>query len=293
MMPQDAVAICVPGNDAGRHVAHIYPPREQYPLGTPRYVNDRPNLFLDVVDILDGNPPAIDDENAPIPQGSTVSLRFLAARAARASADGSGNMDRFNDGRNLWGKIVEHAARTVRTPDAPPITDVRRTHNWKKSQPMRDVCADPDAWFVSGFYARSNARKDAFHAWRGLDQVFDAVSQRVAAGAVGEGADEGARSTLESIERMRIARDGNADYPTYGQIAELVGDSNMLVFHNDASLADWIRGQIKDGEDMYQDTPVDIIVAPDPGVDEDSPSYLEPHSIMPASHLANVLSPRR
>ena len=34
---------------------HVYPPQEQYPLANGRYINDASDLFLDIIDILDGN----------------------------------------------------------------------------------------------------------------------------------------------------------------------------------------------------------------------------------------------
>ncbi|MDD6373868.1 MAG: hypothetical protein PUF97_05265 [Bifidobacteriaceae bacterium] len=281
------IVLLTPGDDAGMRVAHVYPPLEQYPLGNDRYINDRPNVFLDVVDIMDGNDPAPnasdEDTDAGLAdEGNSVSLRSLAQRAARAAADGSGNARRFKDGRDLWNKITSHALANVSQPDAEPIVDVRRTHNWKKNQPLRNHGADPGAWFVSGYYSRSNVRKDAFHAWRGLDQVFSAIAETADADA----------ETVQEVEKLRVARDGNADYPTYADIAVLVGDSNMLVFHNDRSFAEWLRDQGKAQEFMTPDTPVDVCVAPDPTADADDPGYIAPRSQMPAAHLANVLAPR-
>lgn len=280
------VALLVPGDDAVMRVAHVYPPLEQYPLGTDRYVNDRPNLFLDVLDITDGNEPRDDADSeaqALAEAGNSVSLRSLAQRAARASADGSGNARRFKDGRDLWGKITAHALAAVNAAGEEPILDVRRSHNWKKNQPLRDHGADPEAWFVSRFYSRSNSRKDAFFAARGMDQVFTALT--------GGGISVDAQ-VVEDVERTRIARDGNADYPTYAQMARLLDDSNMLVFHDDASFAQWLREQAKAQDVMYPDTPVDVWTEPDPSADPDDSSYLAPHSQLPAAHLANVLAPR-
>lgn len=297
MLPDGGdVALLVPGDDAVMHVAHVYPPLEQYPLGSDRYINDRPNLFLDALDITDGNEPRDDagaganaDTNADTDAqqradaGNSVSLRSLAQRAARASADGSGNARRFKDGRDLWAKITAHALAAVSTPGAEPILDVRRNHNWKKNQPLRNHGADPGAWFVSRFYSRSNSRKDAFFAARGMDQVFTALAEGNAA------ADP---EVLQEVERARIARDGNADYPTYAQMAKLLDDSNMLVFHDDVSFATWLREQGKAQDVMYPDTPVDVWTEPDPTADPDDPGYLAPHSQLPAGHLANVLAPR-
>ncbi len=280
------VALLVPGDDAVMRVAHVYPPLEQYPLGTDRYVKDRPNLFLDVLDITDGNEPRDDADSeaqALAEAGNSVSLRSLAQRAARASADGSGNARRFKDGRDLWGKITAHALAAVNAAGEEPILDVRRSHNWKKNQPLRDHGADPEAWFVSRFYSRSNSRKDAFFAARGMDQVFTALT--------GGGISVDAQ-VVEDVERTRIARDGNADYPTYAQMARLLDDSNMLVFHDDASFAQWLREQAKAQDVMYPDTPVDVWTEPDPSADPDDSSYLAPHSQLPAAHLANVLAPR-
>ena len=47
--------------EAGLSYAHIYPEYEQYPLATDRYVRNRRNLFVDIIDILDGNNPFSDD----------------------------------------------------------------------------------------------------------------------------------------------------------------------------------------------------------------------------------------
>lgn len=269
---------------------HVYPPQEQYPLANGRYINDAPDLFLDIVDILDGNADdycAADTADAgslPGIPGSVVHLRSLCAHAARRAADGSGNARRFKDARALWDKIEKHVLEHIVTPEAQPITDVRRSHNWKKNQPYKGVPANPDAWFVTEVYSRSNPRKDVFKAYRGINAVFDALLHA-------EGTGEG--NIPSSIGQIREAIAENLDYPYYGEIAALLRDSNMLVFHNAESLAQWLRSEAGQHDAVFPDTPVEVYTVPDNTLDKDDPRYLSAQLRSAAGHFANIIAPKQ
>ena len=274
------IALSVIAVDGSARLSHIYPAIEQYPLATDRYVHDRPNLFIDVLDVLDGNEPRNDADEKTPPRGSSITLRNLATRAQRAAADGSGNARRFKDARDLWNKMGEYVDGSVRRPDDEPIVDVRKSRNWKKNQPMRDVRVDPDAWFVTDVFSRSNLRKDAVHVYRGLAAVFDALLADL---------DDIAGRPIAS---MRDAVDNNLDYPVYQQVSNALNDSNMLVFHADADLAQWLREQGRTQEFIFPDTPAQVFAVPTPDLDEDDPAYRQAVSSMTVGHLANVLAPR-
>lgn len=235
----------------------MYGPDRLYPLGADRYHKDLPNLFVDVLDTIDGHGPAptsTGKEKAALSYPA-VTVRTLVRRTTRAVADGSGRVDaRFADAGTLWQKMQQHAVAAVVRPDDAAILDVRRNHNWRKNQPMADVRADPQAWYVTLAFTRSNKAKDALHAYRGLTAVLDAL----ASGDTDDGAGNGAGSEAgEQAQQIRKAVLGNLDYPTYRQLAALLGDSNMLVFHNDRDLADWIRHEagMKEGS-VESGTPI-------------------------------------
>ena len=267
---------------------HVYPPQEQYPLANGRYINDAPDLFLDIVDILDGNADdycAADTADAgslPGIPGSVVHLRSLCAHAARRAADGSGNARRFKDARALWDKIEKHVLEHIVTPEAQPITDVRRSHNWKKNQPYKGVPANPDAWFVTEVYSRSNPRKDAVKAYRGINAVFEALLRA-----------EGTGDVSLSAGQIREAIAENLDYPYYGEIAALLRDSNMLVFHNAESLAQWLRSEAGQHDAVFPDTPVEVYTVPDNTLDKDDPRYLSAQLRSAAGHFANIIAPKQ
>lgn len=267
---------------------HVYPPQEQYPLANGRYINDAPDLFLDILDILDGNADdycAADTADAgslPGTPGSVVHLRSLCTHAARRAADGSGNARRFKDARTLWDKIEKHVLARIVTPEAQPITDVRRSHNWKKNQPYKDIPANPDAWFVTEVYSRSNPRKDAVKAYRGINAVFEALLRA-----------EGTGDVSSSAGQIREAIAENLDYPYYGEIAALLGDSNMLVFHNDQPLAQWLRSEAGQHDAVFPDTPVEVYTVPDKSLDKDDPRYLPAQLLSAAGHFANIIAPRQ
>lgn len=213
-----------------------------------------------------------------------VHLRSLCAHAARRAADGSGNARRFKDARALWDKIEKHVLEHIVTPEAQPITDVRRSHNWKKNQPYKGVPANPDAWFVTEVYSRSNPRKDVFKAYRGINAVFDALLHA-------EGTGEG--NIPSSIGQIREAIAENLDYPYYGEIAALLRDSNMLVFHNAESLAQWLRSEAGQHDAVFPDTPVEVYTVPDNTLDKDDPRYLSAQLRSAAGHFANIIAPKQ
>ncbi|MBW3088415.1 hypothetical protein KIH77_06690 [Bifidobacterium sp. 82T24] len=277
------IALRAVDDDGRMRVVHVYGEDEQYPLASDRYYTNLPNLFLDILDILDGNTPRFEegrDADDAFDDGKSISLKNLTIRASHAAADGSGNARRFKDARSLWALMSNHVNVGVKRPDDEPIVDVRRNRNWKKSQPLRNVPADPGAWFLSSVYSRSNPRKNPVIIYRGIDVIFDALLAEL---------DE---TAAPDIARARDAITVNLDYPTYAEIAGALGDSNMLVFHNDQSLADWIREQAKAQDIVFPDTPAQVMVNPDPAIDEDDPRYLPADSTMTMAHLANVIAPR-
>uniref|UniRef100_UPI00374FC5B9 hypothetical protein n=1 Tax=uncultured Scardovia sp. TaxID=655654 RepID=UPI00374FC5B9 len=259
-------------------------------MANGRYINDAPDLFLDIIDILDGNADdyraadTADGGSLPGTPGPAVHLRSLCSHAARRAADGSGNARRFKDARALWDKIEKHVLEHIVTPEAQPITDVRRSHNWKKNQTYKNTPANPDAWFVTEVYSRSNPRKDVFKAYRGINAVFDALLHA-------EGTGEG--NIPSSIGQIREAIAENLDYPYYGEIAALLGDSNMLVFHNAESLAQWLRSEAGQHDAVFPDTPVEVYTVPDNTLDKDDPRYLPAQLRSAAGHFANIIAPKQ
>lgn len=277
----------------------LYGPDRLYPLAADRYHKDLPNLFVDVLDTIDGYGPAPTDtgkEKAALSYPA-VTVRTLVRRTTRAVADGSGKVDaRFADARTLWQKMQQHAVSSVVRPDDAAILDVRRNHNWRKNQPMADVRADPQAWYVTLAFTRSNKAKDALHAYRGLTAVLDAI-------ASGDADDGAGPDAGEQAQQIRKAVLGNLDYPTYRRLAALLGDSNMLVFHNDRDLADWIRHETGTKEGCVESgTPVIVyrrssrgaqIVPGDTHTGSNADlDGLGPDNRCAVSALANRLAPR-
>ena len=241
---RDGSSVALMTREAGEKDAHeavsVYPSVQLYPLAVDRYHKDLPNVFVDVLDTIDGNGPAPTETGKEKAAFSypDITLRTLARRAAREVADGSGKVnERFDDARGLWQKLQQHAIADVVRPSDEPILDVRRNRNWRKNQPLASVRADPQAWYVTLAYSRSNKGKDAMHAYRGLTAVLDALIADSDADVAGES------------QKIRKAVLDDLDYPTYRQVAAILGDSNMLVFHNDGDLASWIRHETgnKDG----------------------------------------------
>ena len=259
----------------------VYGQRDQYPLTPDRYISNRPNVFLDIVDLLDGNAietdvghssaparyePAAEDSNESVRKRAdftrNITLKALCQKAAHSAADGSGNARRFKDARGLWQRITERTLAAARMVDAEPIIDVRKTHNWKRNQPFKDHSANPVAWYVSQVYSRSNIQKNAIAVYAGLPGVFDAVlgdNKSDSQGAVT------AQSTeiTEQAQFLHNQWEYNSMYPTYRQIAELLGDTNMLVFHNTQSLIAWIREQMRAQDVLAAQTPCDLHISYD------------------------------
>lgn len=259
----------------------VYGSRDQYPLTPDRYVKNRPNLFLDIVDLLDGNsietdvgqssagivyPVAEGDEQTQGSDGQvsdsqhapdsnntvrargdftrTITVKALCQKAAHSAADGSGNARRFKDARGLWQRVNEHTLARARKVDDEPIIDVRKTHNWKRNQPYKTHSANPVAWYVSQVYSRSNIQKNPIQIYAGLPGIFAATSSP-----------EDHNEQAEIARSLREQWDNNALMPTYQQIAEIVADSNMLVFHNTQSFITWIREQMRAQEVVVAPTP--------------------------------------
>ncbi len=287
------------GAAAGEQIS-LYGPDRLYPLGAARYHKDLPNLFVDVLDTLDGHGPratSTGKEKAALSYPA-VTVRTLVRRTTRAVADGSGKVDaRFDDARTLWQKMQQHAVSAVVRPTDGPILDVRKNRNWRKNQPMAQVRADPQAWYVTLAFSRSNKAKDALHAYRGLTAVLDTLAS--------EGADNPAAPADAGEQAQQMRKDvlGNLDYPTYRQVAALLGDSNMLVFHNDRDLADWIRHEAGHKEGCVESgTPIVVhrrssrgaqIVPGDTHTGSNADlDGLGPDNRCPVSALANRLAPK-
>ncbi len=288
-------------------LAHVYTPDEQYPLGIDRYVLNRRNLFVDVLSIVEMNAHgenAADNaadavfadydesntsekaatqtaENSKSEPSPTVSLKNLAQRAARVAADGSGNARRFKDARALLQKISSFAQQATISGLSDPITEVRKSHNWKKNQPFKDVSARPDAWFVCNVFSRSNPRKDPFVAFRSLDAVWNYM------------ASHGDEKSRAAAKNMQSAAETNFDYPAFGDIAGLVNDSNMLVFPTDESFITWIRSVAGKSDEVARETLVETYMIPQEGIDEDDPAYIPAESTGTVLHVANVLEKAR
>lgn len=293
----------------------VYHESELYPLRSERYHRQLPNLFVDILDTIDGYGPQGVDADHPdqssrkevsaalsAPQ---VSLRTLVRRAQRAVQDGSGSVGhRYHDALDLWEHVSSHALAAVSAPSDPSITDVRKSHNWRKQQPNAQKRADPAAWYVVSVYSRSNAQKDAITAYRGLTAVLEALSAQNADDAESAASHPADRPDAKSLWR---AATGNLDFPSYRQIAAVLGDSNMLVFHSDASLAQWIRAHDSDTgvrtgkSEMGTSTPVKVVFRTARGIriipgDTHPPvagfDGLESGQQISVANLANRLSPR-
>ncbi|WP_455090707.1 hypothetical protein [Parascardovia denticolens] len=313
------------GSDSLAALLHTYPPQEQYPLGADRFLKDRPNVFLDVADLLEGNRLTVEDF-ADFPQDwqdsadsgdsresqdsqkaslsgemTVVHLSALCQYASRRSADGSGNARRFKDARDLWTRLRKLVLDRIVTPQATPIVKVRKASNWKKNQAFKDVTCDPRAWYVSRVFGRSNSRKDAFVAYRGWEALardlggsstMPAAPVLAAGGPSAKTMGGDAPTVSSALSSAVTAAKENLDYPTFGEIAAFLDDSNMVVFHDDASFAALIRDNAGKGKEIFPDTPVEVHTVPDPQMDPDDPAFLPESSTMGANHFANVIAPR-
>ncbi|MCI1983399.1 MAG: hypothetical protein LKJ47_01305 [Bifidobacteriaceae bacterium] len=285
------IALVVEDAASGVRTSRLYDPQELYPLQSDRYYTDLPNLFVDVLDVVDGGSVREDSLEVGSAQASkaerapSITLRTLTRRAQRSAADGSGNAQRFSDAKNLWNKMESHILSGVVTPDAQPITDVRKSKNWRKNQPMAQVRVNPQAYFVTNVFSRSNQQKDPLDVYCGLSAVFDALL---------EGLDDLAAADL--LE-MRTGIKDNLNFPAYAQISKALDDSNMLVFHNDESFAAWIREETKKKEYVYSGTPA-VMHLPKakpsiPG--DDGPRAdldVEDGAKITVSNLANRIAPK-
>ncbi|MFC2626371.1 MAG: hypothetical protein ACFNZJ_04475 [Parascardovia denticolens] len=313
------------GSDSPAALLHTYPPQEQYPLGADRFLKDRPNVFLDVADLLEGNRLTVEDF-ADFPQDwqdsadsgdsresqdsqkaslsgemTVVHLSALCQYASRRSADGSGNARRFKDARDLWTRLRKLVLDRIVTPQATPIVKVRKASNWKKNQAFKDVTCDPRAWYVSRVFGRSNSRKDAFVAYRGWEALardlggsstMPAAPVLAAGGPSAKTMGGDAPTVSSALLSAVTAAKENLDYPTFGEIAAFLDDSNMVVFHDDASFAALIRDNAGKGKEIFPDTPVEVHTVPDPQMDPDDPAFLPESSTMGANYFANVIAPR-
>lgn len=313
------------GSDSPAALLHTYPPQEQYPLGADRFLKDRPNVFLDVADLLEGNRLTVEDF-ADFPQDwqdsadsgdsresqdsqkaslsgemTVVHLSALCQYASRRSADGSGNARRFKDARDLWTRLRKLVLDRIVTPQATPIVKVRKASNWKKNQAFKDVTCDPRAWYVSRVFGRSNSRKDAFVAYRGWEALardlggsstMPAAPVLAAGGPSAKTMGGDAPTVSSALSSAVTAAKENLDYPTFGEIAAFLDDSNMVVFHDDASFAALIRDNAGKGKEIFPDTPMEVHTVPDPQMDPDDPAFLPESSTMGANHFANVIAPR-
>ena len=308
------------GSDSPAALLHTYPPQEQYPLGADRFLKDRPNVFLDVADLLEGNRLTVEDF-ADFPQDwqdsadsgdsresqdsqkaslsgemTVVHLSALCQYASRRSADGSGNARRFKDARDLWTRLRKLVLDRIVTPQATPIVKVRKASNWKKNQAFKDVTCDPRAWYVSRVFGRSNSRKDAFVAYRGWEALardlggsstIRAAPVLAAGGPSAKTMGGDAPTVSSALSSAVTAAKENLDYPTFGEIAAF-----LVVFHDDASFAALIRDNAGKGKEIFPDTPVEVHTVPDPQMDPDDPAFLPESSTMGANHFANVIAPR-
>jgi hypothetical protein len=282
------VALIVEDTVSGVRSSKVYDSDELYPLQSDRFYTDLPNLFVDVLDLVDGHGPEFDAESKESRtfKAPSITLRTLTRRAQRAAADGSGNAQRFNDAKTLWTKLESHVLSQVVTPEADPIVDVRKSKNWRKNQPFADTRVNPQAWYVTSVFSRSNQQKNPIDVYAGLSAVFDTLL---------EGLDDLAAAEL--LE-MKTGISDNLNFPAYAQISKALDDSNMLVFHNAASLAEWIREETKKKEYLYSGTPAVIhlpstkpVVPGDTG--DHSTLEVANGSTLTVSNLANRLAPKK
>jgi hypothetical protein len=295
---------------SGESAVYEYPPEQQYPLGSSRYYFDIPNIFVDIAVLLDER----DDVWTTSPTGAlpisepsaasatssgrssahsivgVLSLRSLAREAQRAAADGSGNSLRFKDGRDLFAKLEDIsqgvASKVVEesADGSDAITDVLKSNNWKKNQPMRFARANPQAWFVTNVFARSNQQKNPIDIYAGTQAVFEAVR-------AGDAADS---ALIERINAFEAGQKDNCDLISYGEVAGLVDDSNMLVFLSADALAKWIRGEAKAKNVLHPSTPAHVYIASEQQVsDSDDPMFeLSAGKPVTVTHVANILAPK-
>lgn len=285
-----SVALVVTDTVTGVRSAKIYEPDELYPLQSERYYSNLPNLFVDVLDLVDGYGPDFEPVEKPekIENAPSITLRTMTRRAQREAADGSGNARRFTDAKNLWNIMEKHIISAVLTPSAEPITDVRKSKNWRKNQPFAHVRIDPQAWFVSNVFSRSSQQKDPISVYKGISALFETLMAEL---------DDVASAPLQEL---RAGITDNLNFPEYQRIAQALDDSNMLVFHNDESLAAWIRKAASEKEYLVSGTPavvhlVSSAAALVPGDDagEASKVGVASGATVTVSNLANRIAPKK
>ncbi len=133
------------GAAAGEQIS-LYGPDRLYPLGAARYHKDLPNLFVDVLDTLDGHGPratSTGKEKAALSYPA-VTVRTLVRRTTRAVADGSGKVDaRFDDARTPGKRCSSTPSPPwCARPTDPSSTCARtatgaRTSRWRRCAPTR------------------------------------------------------------------------------------------------------------------------------------------------------------
>lgn len=157
------VALVMTDLRSDQTTVRIYREDELYPVSKTHYA-DGANLFVDVLDLMDGYGPAGEPvgaakETRKAAKASSTTLRTLTRRAQRLASDGTGAGIRFQDARDLWNKLSRHALTSVVRPDDGPIIDVRESRNWNRSQPNALVSADPQAWYVIDVFDAPTSRK--------------------------------------------------------------------------------------------------------------------------------------
>lgn len=140
-------------------------PRGRTVSGVGNPLRHGANLFVDVLDLMDGYGPAGEPvgaakETQKAAKASSITLRTLTRRAQRLASDGTGIGVRFQGARDPWNKLSRHVLTSVVRPDDGHIIGVRESRNWNRNQPNALVPADPQAWYVN-VSNRSNQQKDA------------------------------------------------------------------------------------------------------------------------------------
>lgn len=102
-------------------------PRGRTVSGVGNPLRHGANLFVDVLDLMDGYGPAGEPvgaakETQKAAKASSITLRTLTRRAQRLASDGTGIGVRFQGARDLWNKLSRHVLTSVVHPR-------RRTHH--------------------------------------------------------------------------------------------------------------------------------------------------------------------
>lgn len=118
------VALVMTDLRSDQTTVRIYREDELYPVSKTHYA-DGANLFVDVLDLMDGYGPAGEPvgaakETRKPAKASSITLRALTRRAQRLASDGTGAGVRFQDARDLWNKLSRHALTSVVRPETGP-----------------------------------------------------------------------------------------------------------------------------------------------------------------------------